>query len=628
MPLGTAKTMPKQSALLGLIQPENILRNLRSIFPFTHWNSCDPMGCCQNKELYVVCSWDWDEGNHLAKEVWKQKVDPYEAEEKVYTGHSLAQSKERQNVVLSLPVHEVVRILDNVAVAAVGIPHCDAGSCRWWCWPLHVPAEVKGQQGSCSEGLQCSSAQGDRLQAAFKSLKSPDGRIELFRYTTCPYCGKAKAFLDYFRVPYEAIEVEPMFKSQLVPSEYKKLPQLRFGGEGGVWLVDSDHIVNTLAPLLGLEKQLTDPEVERWRNWARESLVRHVTLNINRTLLSAWEGYRYIDSFDTIPLANKLFLKVVGAPVMYMVATKKTYPTLVKAGELKDSDDWRSVFHQQVNHFVDEALKTQQFHGGRRPDLADLDVYGVLQSIRGAFDRDEFDFAEPSDLPELRTPLHLTGNFADWRTDFAPSRLRRVALEKDTLRLAMCLRLTSQSFSFQVVCPTKDWSWRLYPRDAQPIRFTHVSKEGKLVAGNADAVAVAVGDLRAGHGLNFHVLERSGAVVTVWVEVPVVSKEEGTLDIQFESRRARVWYTLEDSGVQYEGGDGVDVDKYKYTPMGLAMKSVQGSSSIKGSLPFSFGQNESLSSCLRWLLQLHRDRMSIESPESNFLGMRHIRIFK
>lgn len=47
---GTAKTMPKQSALLGLIQPENILRNLRSIFPFTHWNSCDPMGCCQNKE--------------------------------------------------------------------------------------------------------------------------------------------------------------------------------------------------------------------------------------------------------------------------------------------------------------------------------------------------------------------------------------------------------------------------------------------------------------------------------------------------------------------------------------------------------------------------------------------------
>eukprot|EP00434_Breviolum_minutum_P004889 symbB.v1.2.004313.t2/scaffold188.1/size279614/2 len=77
---------------------------------------------------------------------------------------------------------------------------------------------------------------------------------------------------------------------------------------------------------------------------------------------------------------------------------------------------------------------------------------------------------EPAELPELRTPLHLTGKFANWRTDFAPSRLRRVALEKDTLRLAMCLRLTSQSFSFQVVSPSKGWNWRLYPRDAQPLR--------------------------------------------------------------------------------------------------------------------------------------------------------------
>ena len=40
----------------------------------------------------------------------------------------------------------------------------------------------------------------------------------------------------------EAVEVEPMFKSQLAASDYKKLPQLRFGGEGGPYLVDSDHI--------------------------------------------------------------------------------------------------------------------------------------------------------------------------------------------------------------------------------------------------------------------------------------------------------------------------------------------------------------------------------------------------
>mmetsp|Transcript_6163 Transcript_6163/g.14064 ORF Transcript_6163/g.14064 Transcript_6163/m.14064 type:complete len:307 (-) Transcript_6163:88-1008(-) len=209
--------------------------------------------------------------------------------------------------------------------------------------------------------------------------------LQLYRYTTCPYCGKVKAFLDYFRIPHEAVEVEPMFKSQLARSEYKKLPQLQFGADSGAWLVDSDCIVDTMAKSLGLEAQLRDPEVQKWRSWARDSLVRHVTLNINRSLSSAWQGYSYIDAFDTIPLVNKLFLKVVGAPVMYMVATKKTFPTLVKAGELKDNDDWRTVFHAQVDRFVDEVPLTSKrpFHGGQKPDLADLDVYGVLQSIRG-----------------------------------------------------------------------------------------------------------------------------------------------------------------------------------------------------------------------------------------------------
>ncbi|CAJ1339229.1 unnamed protein product, partial [Effrenium voratum] len=126
----------------------------------------------------------------------------------------------------------------------------------------------------------------------------------------------------------------------------------------------------------------------------------------------------------------------------------------------------------------------------------------------------------------LRRALHLTGNFADWRTDFAPTRLRPVSCDEGSrLHLCACLRLTSQSFSFQVVCAEKSWTWRFYPRDAKPIRFTHVSKEGRLVAGERDAVVVAIGDMRAGHGLNFHVVEKPGVVVTIWVEVCALPKE-------------------------------------------------------------------------------------------------------
>lgn len=209
--------------------------------------------------------------------------------------------------------------------------------------------------------------------------------LELFRYTTCPYCGKAKAFLDYYGIPHTLVEVEPMFKSQLSESKYKKLPQLRIGGQSGAYLVDSDIIVETLAEFVGAGAQLHDAEVQRWRAWCRESLVRHITLNINRTLMEAWRNYSYIDAFDTIPAANKLFLKVVGAPVMYLVAQYKTRPTLLKMGEITKGDDERSVFYKQVDLYVSQSNidEKKPFHGGAKPDLADLDVYGVLQSIRG-----------------------------------------------------------------------------------------------------------------------------------------------------------------------------------------------------------------------------------------------------
>jgi len=224
---------------------------------------------------------------------------------------------------------------------------------------------------------QCARASGS------SSAVKPE-KLELFRYTTCPYCGKVKAFLDYYRIPHELIEVEPMFKSQIKESAYKKLPQMRFGGDTGPYLVDSELIVDALAERVGAETELRDPDVQKWRLWCTESLVRHVTLNINTTLLEAWRGYAYIDAHDTIPLVNKLFLKVVGAPVMYLVAKYKTRPTLVKAGELSEGDDIRRVFHQQLDHYVSEAgiSDKKPFHGGSRPDLADLDIYGVLQCVR------------------------------------------------------------------------------------------------------------------------------------------------------------------------------------------------------------------------------------------------------
>lgn len=239
----------------------------------------------------------------------------------------------------------------------------------------------------------------EQLQAAFKNLlnkqdlsKRPD--IQLYRYTTCPFCGTVKAFFDVFHIDHTCVEVEPMFKSEIRDMSYKKVPQLRFtvpGVEGGKgpMLVDSDIIIETLAPFVGAGDQLKDESVKQWRAWSRNQLVRFLVLDINSSLTEAWKAYNYIDSFDTIPMINKLFLKAVGAPVMYMVAQKFTLPKLIKSGDLKEGGDVRQRLHEEVNKYVHEALvdpktkKPRPFHGGAKPDLADIDAYGVLQSIRG-----------------------------------------------------------------------------------------------------------------------------------------------------------------------------------------------------------------------------------------------------
>lgn len=49
----------------------------------------------------------------------------------------------------------------------------------------------------------------------FKAEELKKTPFILYRYTTCPFCGKVKAFLDYYQIPYSLVEVEPMFKREV-----------------------------------------------------------------------------------------------------------------------------------------------------------------------------------------------------------------------------------------------------------------------------------------------------------------------------------------------------------------------------------------------------------------------------
>lgn len=51
-------------------------------------------------------------------------------------------------------------------------------------------------------------------------------KLVLFQYQTCPFCCKVRAFLDYYGISYDVVEVDPVLRQSIKWSEYKKVPIL------------------------------------------------------------------------------------------------------------------------------------------------------------------------------------------------------------------------------------------------------------------------------------------------------------------------------------------------------------------------------------------------------------------
>lgn len=52
----------------------------------------------------------------------------------------------------------------------------------------------------------------------------PKLSVTLYQYQNCPFCGKVRAFLDYYGVDYSIVEVNPLWKKEISFSKYKKVP--------------------------------------------------------------------------------------------------------------------------------------------------------------------------------------------------------------------------------------------------------------------------------------------------------------------------------------------------------------------------------------------------------------------
>lgn len=243
--------------------------------------------------------------------------------------------------------------------------------------------------------------------------------IIVYQYDVCPFCCKVKAFLDYHKIPYRCVEVNPLTKAELKWSEYRKVPVVLVDGQQ---VNDSSAIISRLAAEAeaarrqggggggsasasgssskkagflsslfgggsggsegaarpssgGAQAGESVAEEEKWRRWVDDWFVKVITCNIYRNMHEAFQTFDYIAEQGNFGWVSREAARLVGATMMWGISgkLKKKYGV---------EGDVREVLYQSADEWVD-ALQGRPFMGGSQPDLADLAVFGVVRAVCG-----------------------------------------------------------------------------------------------------------------------------------------------------------------------------------------------------------------------------------------------------
>ena len=108
-------------------------------------------------------------------------------------------------------------------------------------WYFRVLAAMSGVSGL---SVATAYAESPQKPPAASERATHENPLLLYQYEVCPWCNKVKAVLDFHDAPYKTVEVDPVFKSELKFSDYKKVPVLLT--PDGEQLNDSKKIVEDI----------------------------------------------------------------------------------------------------------------------------------------------------------------------------------------------------------------------------------------------------------------------------------------------------------------------------------------------------------------------------------------------
>lgn len=212
-----------------------------------------------------------------------------------------------------------------------------------------------------------------------KAASSSPAKIVLYQYEICPFCNKLKAVMDYLNISYETIEVNPLSKEELKFSpDYRKVPIMTVDGEQ---INDSPVIMDKIIEVIKNQGHLNQQDMDNlmggercttWLKWADEKLAVLVFPNLCATLSQSYNAFDYVNEVEKWGLLTRLKLQLAGGVAMRLAngKIKKKYGI----------EDEKADLIQALDTWVNEVGEAN-FHGGEKPNLADLAVFGVLRSV-------------------------------------------------------------------------------------------------------------------------------------------------------------------------------------------------------------------------------------------------------
>lgn len=196
-------------------------------------------------------------------------------------------------------------------------------------------------------------------------------KVILKGYCYHPLIVKYSTILEYYGINQEAKEYNSMDNEKI----YRNLPIVVFMENPTSWFIvkGDDNTIEYITSKV-INNPMTHIEKE-WHSFARDRLTPALEYMMWRSPITAFQTTQYYRSIDYIPI----FRRYLHTAVVVVTFPFKKRRYLRKSAGMNDESCDKII--RQLHDKIERA--PGPFIGGKKPNISDLEIYGILQSARG-----------------------------------------------------------------------------------------------------------------------------------------------------------------------------------------------------------------------------------------------------